>query len=113
MTEEWSLNEVLLQELPAGVLVLPNDKKLSKEWEDEINSVTLTFPMSQLACDNSEFDLWGFIRKKFNAGLARIMRMKDIQEMCIVNCEMIVDSTENTPKIHITVDYAKKTTNNK
>jgi hypothetical protein len=104
MTEEWNnLEEVLLQEPPAGVSVLP------KDWKGETVRAMLTFPISQRAYRNKKFDVWGFIRKKFYAGLARIRRMKDIQEICIVNCTMIVDGTDKEiMKIYISVDYAKK-----
>lgn len=103
MTEELSLNEVLLQEPPVGVSVLP------KDWKGETVRAMLTLPISQRAYKNKKFDVWGFIRKKFYAGLARIRRIKDIQEVCIANCEMLVDSTDKEIiKIYISVDYAKK-----
>ena len=114
MTEELSLNEVLLQEQPAGVSVLP------KDWKGETVRVMLTFPISQRAYKNKKFDAWRFIRKKFYAWLACIRRIRDIQEICIVNCAMLVDDTDKEIitlvdgtdkeiiKIYISVDYAEK-----
>lgn len=100
-----SLAEMIQQDLPEGVTLLPCD------WEGETTRVRLKFAISRQAVDNEKFDLSGFIIAKLSNSLIAIRHRRHIKELRLTHrLSMQIDdlSGQEKIKVYFHVEFANE-----
>lgn len=100
-----SLAEMIQQDLPEGVTLLPRD------WEGETTRVKLTFAVSRQAAYNEKFDLRGFIIAKLKNALTAIRHRRNIKELRLthrLNMEIVDLSGQEKIKVYFHVEFANE-----
>ena len=91
-----SLAEMIQQDLPEGVTLLPRD------WEGETTRVMLKFAVSQQAVKNEKFDVIGFIKAKLGNSLIAIRHRRHIKELRLTHrLSMQIDDLSGQEKINV------------
>lgn len=99
------IDNILLSDLPASVTLLPND------WEGETTRATLKFAVSRQAVNNKKFDVYKFIKLKFNNALTAIRHRRGINELHLTRrIRVAIDAISDQKKIqiYIYIEYAKE-----
>ena len=100
-----SLAEMIQQDLPEGVTLLPRD------WEGETTMVMLKFAVSQQAVKNEKFDVIGFIKAKLGNSLIAIRHRRHIKELRLTHrLSMQIDdlSGQEKIKVYFHVEFANE-----
>ena len=100
-----SLAEMIQQDLPEGVTLLPRD------WEGETTRVMLKFAVSQQAVKNEKFDVIGFIKAKLGNSLIAIRHRRHIKELRLTHrLSMQIDdlSGQEKIKVYFHVEFANE-----
>lgn len=100
-----SLAEMIQQDLPEGVTLLPRD------WEGETTRVMLKFAVSQQAVKNEKFDVIGFIKAKLGNSLIAIRHRRLIKELRLthrLSMEIVDLSGQEKIKVYFHVEFAKE-----
>ena len=100
-----SLAEMIQQDLPEGVMLLPRD------WEGETTRVMLKFAVSQQAVKNEKFDVIGFIKAKLGNSLIAIRHRRHIKELRLTNrlsMEIVDLSGQEKIKVYFHVEFANE-----
>lgn len=100
-----SLAEMIQQDLPEGVTLLPRD------WEGETTRVKLTFAVSRQAAYNEKFDLRGFLINKLKNSLTAIRHRQHIKELRLTHrLGMVIDTLSRQKKMKISfhVEFANE-----
>lgn len=91
-----SLAEMIQQDLPEGVTLLPRD------WEGETTRVKLTFAVSRQAAYNEKFDLRGFLIAKLQNALTAIRHRRNIKELRLTHrLGMVIDAGNGHEKMEV------------
>ena len=100
-----SLAEMIQQDLPEGVTLLPRD------WEGETTRVMLKFAVSQQAVKNEKFDVIGFIKAKLGNSLIAIRHRRHINELRLthrLSMEIVDLSGQEKIKVYFHVEFANE-----
>ena len=100
-----SLAEMIQQDLPEGVTLLPRD------WEGETTRVKLTFAVSRQAAYNEKFDLRGFLIAKLQNALTAIRHRRNIKELRLTHrLSMVIDTGNGHEKmkVYFHVEFANE-----
>ena len=101
-----SVEDIILKDLPPDVMLLP------KNWDGKTTRAYLDFSISKQAINNKNFDLQGFIKKKFNIALSAIRNRKGVKELRMAQkVRMVIDQTSGHKKtqILIFIEYEQET----
>ncbi len=100
-----SLAEMIQQDFPEGVTLLPRD------WEGMTTRVMLTFAVSRQAVNNEKFDLREFLIAKLRNSLTAIRHRRNIKELSLTHrLGMVIDERSGHEKIEVRfhVEFAKE-----